>query len=41
VLEPEWLQWSADEKYVLVNLQENAALVKINVADGIAEDIYR
>lgn len=41
VLEPEWLVWSADEKYVLVNLQENSALVKINVADEVAEDIYR
>lgn len=41
VLEPEWLVWSADEKFILVNLQENAALVKINVADEIAEDIYR
>ena len=41
VLEPEWLVWSADEKYVLVNLQENAALVKINVANEVAEDIYR
>lgn len=41
VLEPEWLVWSADEKHILVNLQENAALVKINVADEVAEDIYR
>ena len=41
VLEPEWIVWSADEKYVLVNLQENAALVKINVEDKKAEDIYR
>lgn len=40
VLEPEWLVWSADEKYVLVNLQENAALVKVNVETGLAEDIY-
>ena len=40
VLEPEWLVWSADEKYVLVNLQENSALVKINVEDEVAEDIY-
>ncbi len=41
VLEPEWLVWSADEKYVLVSLQENSALVKVNVADEVAEDIYR
>lgn len=41
VLEPEWLVWSADEKYVLVNLQENAALVKVNVENETAEDIYR
>lgn len=41
VLEPEWLVWSADEKYVLVNLQENSALVKVNVAEKTAEDIYR
>ena len=41
VLEPEWLVWSADEKYVLVNLQENAALVKVDVANEVAEDIYR
>jgi len=40
VLEPEWLVWSADEKFILVNLQENSALVKINVAEEIAEDIY-
>ncbi|KAL7554118.1 hypothetical protein ACHAWF_017519 [Thalassiosira exigua] len=40
VLEPEWMAWSADEEYLLVNLQENSALVKINVADGVAEDIY-
>ena len=39
-LEPEWVEWSADEKYVLVNLQENAALVKINVETATAEDIY-
>ena len=38
VLEPEWLVWSADEKYVLVNLQENAALVKVNVETSLAED---
>jgi hypothetical protein len=40
VLEPEWLEWTADDKYVLVNLQENAALVKINVETATAEDIY-
>lgn len=40
VLEPEWIEWSADEKYVLVNLQENAALVKVNVETATAEDIY-
>lgn len=40
VLEPEWLVWSADEKHVLVSLQENAALVKVNVESEEAEDIY-
>ncbi len=40
VLEPEWVEWSADEKYVLANLQENAALVKVNVDTATAEDIY-
>ena len=40
-LEPEWLVWSANDKYVLVNLQENSALVKVNAATGVAEDIYR
>ena len=40
VLEPEWLEWTADDKYVLVNLQENAALVKVNVETATAEDIY-
>ena len=40
-LEPEWAEWSADDKYVLVNLQENSALVKVNAATGVAEDIYR
>lgn len=41
VLQPEWMVWSANEEYLLVNLQENSALIKINVADEIAEDIYR
>ncbi len=41
VLEPEYLAWSGDEKYVLVSLQENSALVKIDVASEVAEDIYR
>ena len=41
VLEPEWLEWSANDEYILVNLQENSALIKINVADEVAEDIYR
>lgn len=40
VLEPEWMVWSADEKHLLVNLQENSALVKINVENEVAEDIY-
>jgi hypothetical protein len=35
------LVWTPDDQYVLVNLQENCALVKINVADETAEDIYR
>ncbi len=41
VLEPEWLVWTPDGKYVLVSLQENCALVKINVATKTAVDIYR
>ena len=41
VLEPEYLAWSGDEKYVLVSLQENSALIKIDVASEVAEDIYR
>jgi hypothetical protein len=41
VLEPEYLAWSADEAHVFVSLQENSALVKINVATEEAEDIYR
>lgn len=41
VLEPEWLVWTPDDKYVLVSLQENCALVKINVENDEAEDIYR
>ncbi len=41
VLEPEWLVWTPDDQYVLVSLQENSALVKVNVADEMAEDIYR
>jgi hypothetical protein len=41
VLEPEWLLWTPDDQYVLVSLQENSALVKVNVADETAVDIYR
>jgi hypothetical protein len=41
VLEPEYLAWSANDKYLLVSLQENSALVKVNVATEEAEDIYR
>jgi hypothetical protein len=41
VLEPEWLVWTPDGRYVLVSLQENCALVKINVANAVAVDIYR
>ena len=41
VLEPEYLAWSADDTYVLVSLQENSALIKIDVASEVAEDIYR
>ena len=39
-LEPEWVEWALDDKYVLVNLQENSALVKINVETATAEDIW-
>ena len=41
VLEPEWLVWTPDGKHVLVSLQENCALVEINVATKTAVDIYR
>jgi len=41
VLEPEWLVWTPDGRYVLVSLQENCALVKINVSNAVAVDIYR
>jgi hypothetical protein len=30
-----------DGKYVLVSLQKNSALIKIDVASEVAEDIYR
>jgi hypothetical protein len=41
VLEPEYLAWSGDEKYVLVSLQENSALIRIDVLSEEAVDIYR
>lgn len=40
-LEPEYVAWSANEKYLLVGLQENSALVKINMETEEADGIYR
>ena len=39
-LEPEYLAFSADESQIFVNLQENNALVVINVENNTAIDIY-
>ena len=41
VLKSEYLPLCGDEKYVLVSLQKNSALMKIDVASDVAEDIYR
>mmetsp|Transcript_41262 Transcript_41262/g.133839 ORF Transcript_41262/g.133839 Transcript_41262/m.133839 type:complete len:516 (+) Transcript_41262:1170-2717(+) len=38
-LEPEYLAWSADGSKVFVNLQENAAVVTVDVATATAERI--
>ena len=38
-LEPEYLAWSADGSKVFVNLQENAAIVTVDVATATAERI--
>lgn len=40
-LEPEYVAWSANEKYLLVGLQENSALVKINMETEECDGIYR
>lgn len=39
VLEPEYLAWSGDESKLYVNLQENNALLIVNVANNEAESI--
>jgi len=39
-LEPEYLAFSADESHIFVNLQENNALVVINVTSDTATAIY-
>jgi len=38
-LEPEWVAWSADESKLYVNLQENSAIITIDVATATAEKI--
>ena len=40
ILEPEYLAWSANEAKIYANLQENNALVIIDVATGLAESIH-
>jgi hypothetical protein len=40
VLEPEYLAFSADESQIFVNLQENNAMVIVDVASGLAESIH-
>jgi hypothetical protein len=40
VLEPEYLAWGQDESKLYVNLQENNALVIVDVATNEAESIY-
>jgi len=41
-LEPEYIAWSADGKYIYVNLQENSAIVTIDVEakEAVAIDAY-
>lgn len=40
-LEPEYLAWSDDGATLYVNLQENSALVVVDVVNGMATDIFR
>lgn len=40
VLEPEYLAFNADESQIFVNLQENNAMVIIDVATGLADSIH-
>jgi hypothetical protein len=40
VLEPEYLAWSGDESKVYVNLQENNAMVIVDLATNTAESIH-
>lgn len=40
VLEPEYINFSGDESKLYVNLQENSALVVVDVATGVAESIH-
>jgi hypothetical protein len=40
-LEPEYLAWSDDGATLFVSLQENSAVVTVDVASGTATEIYR
>jgi hypothetical protein len=40
VLEPEYLAWNEDESKIYVSLQENNALVIVDVESGVAESIH-
>ncbi|GKY96678.1 hypothetical protein MPSEU_000627400 [Mayamaea pseudoterrestris] len=40
VLEPEYMAWNEDESKIYVSLQENNALVIVDVASGVAESIH-
>lgn len=40
VLEPEYLQWSGDESKIYVNLQENNAMIIVDIATNEAESIH-
>jgi hypothetical protein len=40
MLEPEYVTFSHDERHIFANLQENNALVVIDVATSLATDIY-
>ena len=40
VLEPEYMAWSDDESKIYVSLQENNAMVIVDVESGVAESIH-